>query len=134
MSNLLTSFTPILTVELQEFYDVELDLRERFIELDMGRDVSELASIVLDDISLLGASNLPEGFWNMALDRAQEIYSRLMAIGKPTVSKFPAFPPPHTVHESFPSHGVPSIAIQSRYHKLLQKILLCQPLPKPIKQ
>jgi len=49
-----------------------------------------------------------------------------IAIGKPTVSMFPAFPPPHTVHESFPSHGVPSTVIRIRYHKLLHEhFVLC---------
>lgn len=48
--------------------------------------------------------------------------TRTIAIGKPTVSTFPAFPPLHTVHESFPSHGVPSIKLHFHCHKLLQAV------------
>ena len=50
------------------------------------------------------------------------VLCRVIAIGKPTVSTFPAFPPLHTVHESFPSHGVPSIKLHFHCHKLLQAV------------
>lgn len=79
MPNLLVSLTPVLTAELQEFYEVELDMREHFIELDMSKNVTELSGIILENISLLGAFSLPEEFWNAMLDRAQKIYSQLLA-------------------------------------------------------
>lgn len=79
MPSLLVSLAPALTMELQEFYDIESDLSEHPIELNMSDDVTTLANIILENASLLGAFKLPDELWEMMLDRAQKIYSRLLS-------------------------------------------------------
>ncbi|MCI7516451.1 MAG: hypothetical protein MSE70_05200 [Streptococcus sp.] len=50
------------------------------------------------------SEKLPEWIWQ-SLHQSPE--KSLIAIGKPLVSPPRAFPPLHTVRDSFPSHGVP---------------------------